>query len=648
MTLLRRNSSSRLTLTTTTCSKNPRHLRFFFPPSVPVVLSSRWFLLDPLLCLKRLHHRPRLYGQQVSLMCDFKSHKSKPFAASKEWVIPAKPKPGRKPKKETSAAPSSPVVKDDEASTIHILLRFSVDVESRTRSPRVGVSKTGDAVNSFCVLPSTYFFCRAAQRAFRERKQSQLAELQARLQSYEQGEIERNIALQNIAKKMKDENEELRKENQLLKEKIARLEWEAESTADGERKRNRDDPAVVSPNMSPGRLIRNSNKRAKMSAEATDSRRGLHFASYAPSPASSLDEGTSHSSSPSVHDNHSTVFPTPPPSLTSMLNYPSSNDAVPAMDAQGPEDSFQCVLCSPDVPCVCREMVMQQAAADTDLSCMSLKLEHDHPAIVPAMNQTVQLGASTSSQINILDNLPAYQAPVPIRRRTAGQSVNPVFPVTPISALSSPPKCSGDPSNCMACADDDFGKAFCQAIGHSVNSTSPCFDCPILTNQSDKIVVGGCCGDIAKCGSCGIAPVISSANLPHTEASMPTDDAWRQLKSHPNVSFADLSLLAEVVARRSKCTGSRVVISPAPGSVTPERTAPGPSQQQESTPDHQSVLLTDPHEHYHQKRRQRSPPPRLVPQEVLIECGRRRMREVNADGVREALRLLDSKFAHAR
>jgi hypothetical protein len=58
------------------------------------------------------------------------------------------------------------------------------------------------------------------------------------------------------------------------------------------------------------------------------------------------------------------------------------------------------------------------------------------------------------------------------------------------------------------------------------------------------------------------------------------------------------------------------------------------------------VLLTDPHERYHQQ--QREQPPRLVPQEVLIECGRRRIREVNADGVREALRLLDSKFAHAR
>ncbi|KAG6337327.1 hypothetical protein ID866_1752 [Astraeus odoratus] len=137
----------------------------------------------------------------------------------------------------------------------------------------------------------------------------------------------------------------------------------------------------------------------------------------------------------------------------------------------------------------------------------------------------------------------------------------------------------------MACADDNFGRAFCQAINHSM------------------------------------------------------------LKTHPNVAFADLTLLAEVVARRSKCTGSRVVISPAPGSITPERST---TTQHDPNNKGLSVLPTDPHERLHRQQLERNSPPRLVPQDVLIECGRRRVREVNADGVREALRLLDSKFAHAR
>jgi hypothetical protein len=55
----------------------------------------------------------------------------------------------------------------------------------------------------------------------------------------------------------------------------------------------------------------------------------------------------------------------------------------------------------------------------------------------------------------------------------------------------------------------------------------------------------------------------------------------------------------------------------------------------------QPVLLTDPHAHFREKERARksTSPPRM--QE---KCGQRRVREVQADAVREALRLLDGKF----
>ena len=99
---------------------------------------------------------------------------------------------------------------------------------------------------------------------------------------------------------------------------------------------------------------------------------------------------------------------------------------------------------------------------------------------------------------------------------------------------------------------------------------------------------------------------------------IPTNDAWQQLKAHPNVSFADLALLADVVAGRSKCTGPRVTLSPVPeGSGCPES---------------DSVLLADPPER-----------PKLIPQEILVKCGQERVRQVQAAGVRDALRLLDAR-----
>lgn len=497
---------------------------------------------------------------------------------SKEWTIPAKPKPGRKPKKESLSdnVPANREERDDSS---------------------------GRRVQN-----------RAAQRAFRERKQSQLAELQARLHSYEQGEIERNVALQNVAKKMKEENEQLRRENLILKEKIAQLEEKVEL----DKKRPRGDSTAASYDGSP-----NESQRKK--ARADDDTQTLPLAA-----PSSLESALQSASFPSTRTDDVPVYA--------------------AATGSSTIDSFRCIHCSPNAPCLCEEVALQQVTNEAPVGTSALQSSTDklnQPPILSSLGQPAPLDAP--AHLSILNNLPSYQAPVPLRRKSGGSNTTPVFPVFPL--LSSPsasmPRCSGDPDNCMACADDTFGKAFCQAVSHSIASSTPCFDCPRRNNHSDKILVGECCGDISKCGSCGIAPIISSANPSHGPETIPTDDAWRQLKSHPNVAFADLSLLAEVVARRSKCTGSRVVISPAPGSITPERIA-GPQHDGSEAGDSQSLPLTDPDERFYQKQREHGSPPRLVPQDVLIECGRRRMREVNADGVREALRLLDSKFAHAR
>jgi hypothetical protein len=105
---------------------------------------------------------------------------------------------------------------------------------------------------------------------------------------------------------------------------------------------------------------------------------------------------------------------------------------------------------------------------------------------------------------------------------------------------------------------------------------------------------------------------------------IPTNDAWQKLKAHPNVQFADLTLLAEVVARKSVCSGPQLVVSP-------------------ST--YRSQVSHRPNRNITETHQAGDSPPRLVPHEVLLECGRKRMREVRTDGVQEALRLLDAKLS---
>ncbi|EMD42190.1 hypothetical protein CERSUDRAFT_110730 [Gelatoporia subvermispora B] len=561
--------------------------------------------------------------------------------ASKDWVIPAKPKPGRKPKKDVAVIPE-----DSE------------------------VDSKGRRVQN-----------RAAQRAFRERKQSQLAELQARLQQYEQGEIERNVALQNIAKRLKEENDKLRVENTLLKEKLAQAE--ARAAANDAKKRSRD----VSPRSS-GVSAAQARKKAKGS---TDTITGPVHAfntsiPYAPSPSSSVSSPGSNASS---HSSYSPMPALPPQrddialtqgNMSTLFDFTSNGKSM--FEPGGPLETFDCGLCSDNSPCVCREIAMQQMsermAQFNQQPLKSETVENKAPlmpldyssrmnsmATVQSMQSVQQHMQPVQMQSSILDNLPAYQPPVPLRRRAPNPAFQPVFPFAlPQAEPPQPtvPSCSGDPSNCLACADDAFGKAFCNMINQSVAS-SQCGDCPSRTDGgAGAPSVGGCCGNPASCGG-GVSDGanggmfggdMTQTGVPPCQQSsgetIPCDDAWRQIKSHPNVAFADLSLLAEVVARRSKCTGPTVEISPAPGSITPERgLSPAAMQSFSMDMDSQAVLLTDPHAQYHEQQQVRiatpSSPPRLVPQEVLIRCGRQRVREVMADGVRDALRLLDAKFS---
>lgn len=448
-------------------------------------------------------------------------------------------------------------------------------------------------------------------------------------------------------------------------------------------------------------------------------------------------------------------------------------------------DSFDCGLCSDNSPCVCREFAMQQAMAATVMGgAMSeysqtyqsqlaqvhgqgvLKVEDVEfernlsPNVIeiPPAPESVQTPSRSSvtkspspaapianTSSSILDNLPAYQPAIPLRRnstvrnetdnthyqirltspepdsntassarptavplslprrKTTGTVWQTVAATASLSG-STTPMCSGDPSNCPACKDDDFGKAFCKALGDSACSTSPCATCPNPEACSSKkrhssqpsssadsngvqmIQLTPARPDIQRSisSTATLSTSVSSHGSSSFEAAqsgkIPANEAWATLKSHPGIAFADLSMLADVVARRTKCSGPVAVIYPPPGAATPEREAarspaiPDPKASTSSSSvwtgrpnrkDDSPILLTDPHAHYKVQEQHRalfgpptptgttsnssgpqgdSRPPVLVPQEELRECGRRHIREVDAAGVRDALRILDAQF----
>lgn len=499
-------------------------------------------------------------------------------APSKEWTVAPKPKPGRKPQNDSSP------LKDG-------------NLDGKTRRIQN----------------------RAAQRAFRERRQSQLAELQARVQSFEKSETERYAALQNAAKRLKEENRALLHENQLLREKLERAEQQVMA-------QSQDRKEGPSSNLSS--VILTSNKRIKLSATISHMDMPV-IQPYLPpvgqtiSSLESLDcvavsKSTRGSGSHQPDEEHNSI----------VFSYA---DTKADLDSCNGKTSFSsCGLCNEVMPCSCRE-----ARESSDGSAASFNEENSTPMFSQAKH-SVHNTSKDMLQTSILDNLPGYQPAVPLRRKRGipDALLNSIFPVMPPPQSPSTARCTGDPSNCLACKDDAFGKAFCTAVRQSVAARSPCIDCPCNQRRSNVANPEDRCGTSTSLGH--------NASSRISSETMPTNEAWKRIKDHPNASFADLSLLAEVVVQRSKCTEPTVLISPVPDQVTPERTAsPDVAPQPYSI---QELLLSPDTKSASTEKRITSVSLMSPQQTMIIRCGRKGLCEVHTGGVQDALRLLDKKY----
>lgn len=362
---------------------------------------------------------------------------------------------------------------------------------------------------------------------------------------------------------------------------------------------------------------------------------GVPSRSSGKSPESSPDSIEPLENSPSSSTRcqaDSTVLPSNSLPYNNLLDF--SPDMPPENSDLNQFPAFDCGLCTEDTPCVCREIVIQEFVKLKASDSVSFDLlEFPNTTSAPSTGPQTSTGPPTPL---ILDNMPEYQPPVPLRRRPAASSGKVVFPVT-TPKQKPPANCSGNPADCMACADDSFGRAFCTAIGDAC-ANCPCgSEGPLSTPDSGEKGFHG--NSIATSAALHTVTEMCSD---HEVETMPTNVAWAQLKRHPNVAFTDLSLLADVVARRPKCTGPRIVISPAPNSATSEIEGHQSTSQPSTTElESRAVSVRTGEDVF----RREGSPPMLVPQEVLIRCGRERLSEVRADAVRDALRLLDAKFS---
>ncbi|TIB13972.1 hypothetical protein E3P89_02149 [Wallemia ichthyophaga] len=420
---------------------------------------------------------------------------------TKNWEIPARPKPGRKP--------------------------IEADPVNRKSQNRV------------------------AQRAFRERKQEYVQELEQRLQEFESNSIQRHIALQQVSQKLKQENDTLKEENVHLKR---RLEM--------------------------GTQTRRAMKR-KFSTTAADT-------AYA---ANTHAQQTKHTTPP------------PPP-----IKLHVDDDL---------DKFFSCGFCSEETPCVCRQI--SEAATDK------------------ADNAAVETTETITPPTKILDNPPSIAPAQPLRKkRTQSKKL---FTVQT--------ECSGDPENCMACQVDDSlacrddkpGRAFFEALQGSVcqdGGGARCEGCP-GHNKEYSQGEGKKKKDLHEEAEESTPEERAQERVNNTHTpSIPASDAWRRLKSHPNIGLADLALLADLVGSRTRCTGAELHQQVEKVLENVHRDAEvrvdmGSSNNELDTSNHASARRNSTSLQL----------PQLVPHDQLISNSKRRKLLVEMGAVRDALDVLD-------
>ena len=495
---------------------------------------------------------------------------------TKNWEIPARPKPGRKPI-------------DADPPNVSGLIEWGF----KSHNPLQRKSQN-----------------RVAQRAFRERKQEYVQELEQRLQAYEANSIERNVALQQVSQKLKQENDELKDENTELRSRLARYERldvaSASSAASSSNGSSRN-ASTNSQNTATHRAIKRKFKDTYNNNSSSYSG-GEAYAEYRNIQQPVLSQPTP-SSLPLAPQTQTQLSPQKPPAI-------QQHSPVKLQVDDELDRFFSCGFCSEETPCVCRQVSAQDEAQ------LVAPMIAAAPAPAPVPTATTSL----------LDNPPSFAPAQPLRKKRT----------TSKKLFAVQTECSGDPDNCMACQVDDSlacrddkpGRAFFEALQGSVcqdgDGKQKCDGCP--THQGGQNDAKRRDRDTPL--ERGQDDTLVDAN----GQSIPASDAWRRLKSHPNIGLADLALLADLVGSRTRCTGAELhqqvekvlenVPSQAEVTVDMDRLNSSSSAEQARTPtarrNSTSLQL-----------------PQLVPQDQLVSSSKRRKLLVEMGAVRDALDVLD-------
>ena len=410
-----------------------------------------------------------------------------PSLTSKEWVIPPRPKPGRKP------ATDTPPTKRKAQN-------------------------------------------RAAQRAFRERRAARVGELEEQMKQMEEEEEQKRRVLEANIERLQREVEEYSTNLELWIEKCRRLERELAVEREGKNGLNerntQSTEAVPLPRGTSSRPdIHNSQPLAQ--EELSDVTMGCGNCTSSTS-CQCIDEafnvlnattndGEVISSpkrphSPSPTESQKRVKPEPHDELE--MDFTAAFSARPASSsAPRPIDSSTdpCGFCNDGTPCICAEMAAESErdrAAATSLHIAALQQSSRH-----GMNQLAQF-TPPPSEGDVASTPHAFQNAPPV-------------------AIPNP--CASGPGTCAQCRVDPNSTLFCKALyaSRSQTTAAPAGCC------GGAATAAGCCQNQSNSGRATRSSGSTAASTPSvfTKSNAPgikltCADAYTTLSRHPGYERA--------------------------------------------------------------------------------------------------------------
>lgn len=444
------------------------------------------------------------------------------ISTSKDWVLPPRPKPGRKP---------------------------SADAPASKRK----------AQN------------RAAQRAFRERRATRVQELEEKLLQVEKEKEIKEMALVNTINKLKHENQYLLKSIDQLKHEMVNSKKNNSHIKGFSVSSLQANSPITTNSVSPASSIYSVQQispapsadsppydSAKLINNDKDFDCGICLKDHCvcetvSSKVSDLQEtianfkpvGAVHLKKRKADDNEvdftMKFIKKPLPDFKRLTKKPEVKETSAKFDERSPIDN--CGFCSDDTPCVCREAAKEAALLNQNLKQQQIteeQFEDEQTSLPPILLNNVRkdslpvMHPGPSVQIRDITNLTPTSVPTVVTTTTRNE----------ISVEKSNGGCTGNPGTCAQCQTDPMSTLFCTTVASKArDGKSP--DSPDLVSQGEHN------------NTSTLTPLPTSVSTPGSTPTtvgsdifIPCADAYKTLSRHKKFNSVDFSTLVGKLTTR--------------------------------------------------------------------------------------------------